>query len=95
MNVSETNYHWLRMPGDFTGGIPGSGTSSEGLPGCGEGRLPHLARLRHRRGRPLLVDDGQGRQQLPGRNVTNGGLQQAANWSNERLQAFLETGYHF
>ena len=31
IDVAETNYHWLRMPGDFYTSIPGSGSSSIGF----------------------------------------------------------------
>jgi opacity protein-like surface antigen len=93
IDVAETNYHWLRMPGDFYAAIPGSGTSSEGY------QLEAKANYRISPGFDIGAGVRYWYMSAKGnwnfQDATLNGGSQAANWTNSRLQAFLETGYHF
>jgi opacity protein-like surface antigen len=93
IDLAETNYHWLRMPGDFYSSIPGSGTSSMGY------QLEAKADYRIAPGFDIGAGvrywyfSAKGDQNF--QSATANGGPQSANWTSSRLQAFLETGYHF
>jgi hypothetical protein len=90
---SETNYHYLRMPGDFTGPLPGTGSGSTGF------QLEAMADYMI----TPNIDIGVGARywslaakgHINFQDAAADGEAQVANFNSQRVQAFLQTGYHF
>ncbi len=98
VSVTNTDDHWLRMPGDFGSGIPGSGTgyASYEL----EGKTNYALTPNFDIGAGLRYWSLSANGHINFQDVysyTGGGYgsSQVAKFTTQQTQAFLETGYHF
>ncbi len=92
MSFSETNYHWLRMPGDFISGIPGVGSGGMGYQLEAEASYPISPNIDF--GAGVRYSSFVAKGHINFQYATDGGPQ-VATFDSQRLQAFLETGFHF
>jgi opacity protein-like surface antigen len=93
INVSETNYHYLRMPGDFSGPLPGTGSGSMGFQM--EATADYMITPNFDIGIGARYWSLAAKGHINFQDVTAGGGPQVANFSSQRMQAFVQTGYHF
>jgi opacity protein-like surface antigen len=93
IDFSETNYHWLRMPGDFTGPLPGTGNGAMGFQIEAMADYMIAPNFDVGAGVRYWSMTAKGHINFQDANANYG--PQVANFSSQRGQAFLQTGYHF
>jgi opacity protein-like surface antigen len=93
ISFSDTNYHYLRMPGDFTGPLPGTGSGATGFQL--EGMFDYALGPNIDIGIGARYWSLAAKGHINFQNVSADGTSQVADFNSQRLQAFLQTGYHF
>jgi len=93
VSFSETNYHWLRMPGDFSGPLPGAGTGATGFQ-LGA-TADYMITPNFDIGAGVRYWSMSAKGHINFQDASAGGGPQVATFNSQRAQAFLQTGYHF
>jgi opacity protein-like surface antigen len=93
IHLNGSSNHWLSMPGYFYSAVPGSATSSNGFQVAGKIDYRIAPGFDIGAGVRYWWMSANGTAKFSDSSDHFGS--QSASWTSERLQAFLETGYHF